>query len=762
MNFWASQILESRSAYLVPPTRPPGPTKETFVDHPPPHPHGCQSESVCCFSGLLLVCVNYSGCLFVMTIFPIVSLFSGSDYLLKGGDEVNELNILKMMSEPCYILACYECVFDKYLKNIIKNDVGQVQYVSGVARRLYQYVSHLQRQVSHYCTCSSEHHCPDNPNFIPSMECDNHLECNDPIFRCFYLADLATQRAYYTPEYSAEYEEISKHCCQLSVQLLEQCTSSDELDILFKESGGANKFFEYTDEMMYPRLRMAMELNLKEFIGHMFSQQMLRKKWHGVQEEWQGKTFSGKIIHCLMLILLAPICALIFVFVEIKKSLHTMSNPTEPFKDEEVLTEKLNWLRKIINVPLNRLIIFTGYYLIYVGIILLTISHQNDEIQHPYEHEFRPGYLLLSIYTISFIWDDFNIFIQLKCRITHMLKFWRIFDLLLHLLLGFTLICKLIRTNFFAFKDLVECACNGFVKNATGHCETFKTFLNCNGSFNGSETLFHLEFTDKNMSCIKDDVCLSDKTIRQNFHAVETISLAIVATLSMFRLIYWLQLSKRIGPLVLNISRVFTDIITVVASYVIIVIAFTSGLSFVLPTQSFHNILVLLIWSILDPGDKDKDLEIENNNYPKVNVSRILIWLYQIMIVIVLVPLLMVFMNSTVQKYHDQQQLYWKFIRTSIWIEYFDHLSGIPSPFSILNLFTYAFHKSILCFISLKKKCWYGLMENGILLDGDQHNSNLFDDRKRHAKLMLKLIQKYNGKQRLIRKLPPRPKLYYK
>ena len=74
-------------------------------------------------------------------------------------------------------------------------------------------------------------------------------------------------------------------------------------------------------------------------------------------------------------------------------------------------------------------------------------------------------------------------------------------------------------------------------------------------------------------------------------------------------LAYWLQLSKRIGPLVLNISRVFTDIITVVASYVVIVIAFTSGLSFVLPTQSFHNILVLLIWSILDPGDKDKDLE---------------------------------------------------------------------------------------------------------------------------------------------------------
>ena len=49
-------------------------------------------------------------------------------------------------------------------------------------------------------------------------------------------------------------------------------------------------------------------------------------------------------------------------------------------------------------------------------------------------------------------------------------------------------------------------------------------------------------------------------------------------------------------------------------------------------------------------------------------VSNGLFTMYQVTVVIILLNLLIAVMNATVQKVHDQTQLYWKFTRTSIWI----------------------------------------------------------------------------------------------
>jgi hypothetical protein len=53
--------------------------------------------------------------------------------------------------------------------------------------------------------------------------------------------------------------------------------------------------------------------------------------------------------------------------------------------------------------------------------------------------------------------------------------------------------------------------------------------------------------------------------------------MAIAATLSLMRIIYWFLLHDRIGPVVINMSRAILDIVTITITYVFVLLAFTSG-----------------------------------------------------------------------------------------------------------------------------------------------------------------------------------------
>ena len=55
---------------------------------------------------------------------------------------------------------------------------------------------------------------------------------------------------------------------------------------------------------------------------------------------------------------------------------------------------------------------------------------------------------------------------------------------------------------------------------------------------------------------LEDQECIDLMNSRQQFDGLEGSFLSIAATLSMVRLIYWLQLSPKIGPVVINIRRI--------------------------------------------------------------------------------------------------------------------------------------------------------------------------------------------------------------
>ena len=191
-------------------------------------------------------------------------------------DELNELQILKMMSTPCYIIACYMTALE-------------------TSKVLEDFDS------SYVCTCESDgestdfHYCPGNKNFKPSVNCTSHIECSDPIYQCFYLVKSCSQFAQSSPELRKECNDISDGAKKLSVDLLDQCSNTIGVQTLLSENSGLVAVIgrgclrrePRVINMRVPRLVTAAEMHQKVFVGHMCCQQILRKEWYG------GKPLTG-------------------------------------------------------------------------------------------------------------------------------------------------------------------------------------------------------------------------------------------------------------------------------------------------------------------------------------------------------------------------------------------------------------------------------------------------------------------------------------
>ena len=128
-----------------------------------------------------------------------------------------------------------------------------------------------------------------------------------------------------------------------------------------------------------------------------------------------------------------------------------------------------------------------------------------------------------------------------------------------------------------------------------------------------------------------------------------------------------------------------------------------------------------------------------------------LLILYEIFIIIVLFNLLIAIMNSTIQKTQDRRQLYWKYARTSVWIEYFDDSAALPLPFTIYNVLWAIWYLIVIClrWIFRKIKAVCGLKSKTSVnaqLNPCQLRPGEFEIRKAHTNLMLSLLKRYEDK----------------
>ena len=170
---------------------------------------------------------------------------------LVENDALNQLKIMKMSARSAYIMACYLEALDYF--NSSNQDLNK-----------------------YFCSCYYDltwdqmHFCPGTDNFAPKGYCRYHIECCDPLFRCFDLSKWATTLAKQVSEYREEYTAIAQDCMELSVKILEQCMDTNEVETLLKEPAGANKYLRKANYFKYPRLCLAVEHKNREFVGHMY------------------------------------------------------------------------------------------------------------------------------------------------------------------------------------------------------------------------------------------------------------------------------------------------------------------------------------------------------------------------------------------------------------------------------------------------------------------------------------------------------------
>ena len=69
------------------------------------------------------------------------------------------------------------------------------------------------------------------------------------------------------------YDEVARQCECLAVELLENCRSLSEVQLLLAEKSCAKRFFSQTKFLTYPRMRLAVEHGHKNFAGHIYCQQ---------------------------------------------------------------------------------------------------------------------------------------------------------------------------------------------------------------------------------------------------------------------------------------------------------------------------------------------------------------------------------------------------------------------------------------------------------------------------------------------------------
>ena len=238
--------------------------------------------------------------------------------------------------------------------------------------------------------------------------------------------------------------------------------------------------------------------------------------------------------------------------------------------------------------------------------------------------------------------------------------------------------------------------------------------------------------------------------------------------MAFLRVLYWFQISETFGPVVLNITRVFTDIFTILSTYLVTLIAFSFGVAYLVSADAYFDpkeetfnditksnasedvskyleIALAMFWATVSPGPNE-------DHVPEEGIHGIaataLFVIYQAIVVVILMNLLIAIMNSTMQKQEDKKLLYWKFARSSVWIEYYnDNSWGLPPPFNIVLLpiilfaFLYFIISSTITWCAGKTR--QGDCSNCVPSKLCKMNKKERQRRKTHAMLMKDLVYRY-------------------
>ena len=600
---------------------------------------------------------------------------------VENQNNVHFLQVLSAMSRPCYLFTCHWIA-----TKTGHGRTGDEADCDLPSCKCRPRKNNQSQSTSRY----SKHQCPKSKEYKPMLGCMLHAECNEPMFWCLFLAKAAHASSNKWPEYRQEYKDVAATCSSLAVSLLDLCQDVEEAKDLLLNNTGCDYFFGKRVQVQgYARLQMAIYNNDKDFVSQKYCQQILREVWYGCVP-WQERSGYFKIYYVLVqaLLFLLPWWVVMFIVrqtiqdLNLSKKLSAKLKEQDPAADLYNLSEehmsKLNRRdrfiaeamkegnNKYVDEPLNRFINFSLAYLLFTGFIVTCVYNPiivPDELRNNFQWYDK----VLLVLTGSFILQDvYSLRTSMINKRGTTFWFWKVYDFLVELTLTGAFIVR-------------------WMMGARHECP--------------------------------DEEC-DQETLEERlpYDNISICMFAVASIMACTRLLYWVQLHDRMGPIIIQLSRVIIDVIAFIFVLVILLLSFTMALVPLKAINSrcdnyteyfasdgdtttgggsvstrlniqpleeeecwfdwdtslfltfFWTMLGLVFWGILNPEFPESAFSTETAE----GLFAIAIYaIYCVLAIIVLLNLLIAIMNNTIQRVHDSKNTYWKFVRTSIWVEFF-------------------------------------------------------------------------------------------
>ncbi|GFR34080.1 short transient receptor potential channel 4 [Trichonephila clavata] len=125
-----------------------------------------------------------------------------------------------------------------------------------------------------------------------------------------------------------EYEELKEQVRSFTVELIDQCRNTDEVELLLKLPGG----FDFdTQKTEFPRLQIALDYKQKEFVAQSMVQQVLTGHWLGEFRSWPRLSLLYKTLHILGRLLLFPVLCILLLVIPWVPRLRKYHSPINRF-----------------------------------------------------------------------------------------------------------------------------------------------------------------------------------------------------------------------------------------------------------------------------------------------------------------------------------------------------------------------------------------------------------------------------------------------
>ncbi|XP_013380847.2 short transient receptor potential channel 5 [Lingula anatina] len=469
-----------------------------------------------------------------------------------------------------------------------------------------------------------------SPNYI----CQSSA---DPVLTAFSLSFDLYQCANNDRSFKKEYIALADQVEKFAVDLLTQCRSSKEVQLLLERREGYSSPGD--KPLKFTRLLKAIDCEQKEFVAHHSSQQVLYAAWIEGWEDWRRMgSFSKALIIFLQTIFL-PLIALFY------------------------LMAPNSGLSKKLKSPLTKFISWTISYVFFL--LILYIQNDMDTISYIRGPPDTGLEWWIFVYVLGLLWVDLNQLWFHGCK-RYFKQWWNWYDVIHR---------ALFIATFLAWGwAYLDTQVHDEINLERKYWNQFDPTLLAEGLFALSTILSfgRLLFLFQ----LNPDIGPLQVSISRMFKDIMvflSIFLIIMVSFStgLSKLYQYYRGHKRIDPDGTEHVQL-ESFITIRATFKTLFWAIF-GLS---PVDSAKVV-------ISNQGTNGSHIVANEHSFTE-GVGYVLFAVFNIIVVIVLINLLIAMMSHSFQKVQDNKDVEWKFARTKVWMIFFEEIGTLPPPFNLI------------------------------------------------------------------------------